>query len=106
MSLADQQQADAFIRSSGIPWLNGFGAEETIKQLGNPPLLFVIDRSGRIVWNDRRARSWHADIKALADLQSRLDSLLNDETPPRSTSPDTTVGVPHGLEQADSPPAQ
>lgn len=68
-----------FIRSFGLTWPNGYGAEDTIKQLGAPPMLFVIDRSGRVVWNDHRARSYHDDVKALAELQRVLDDLLDEQ---------------------------
>lgn len=86
LSVANQEQAQFFLKTFSITWVNGYGAEDTIKQLGAPPALFVIDRSGRIAWNDGRARSWHNDVEALAELQEVLNSLLDDE-PPRATTP-------------------
>jgi peroxiredoxin len=84
LSVANQEQAEAFVRAFGLPWVNGYGAEDTIKQLGAPPTLFVIDRSGHVAWNDARSRSWHNNDEAQAELQEVLDSLLDDEsaTPP------------------------
>ena len=105
LSVANQEQAQGFTNAFGISWANGYGADDTIKQLGAPPMLFVIDRSGRVAWNDARSRSWHNQVEALAELQEVLDSLLEDEPPQPPTPPGATDSDPAGAEHTGSPSA-
>lgn len=43
-----------YLQSTGIPWLNGYGAVDTLIALKADyiPCHWVVDRSGMIVWND------------------------------------------------------
>ena len=105
LSVANQEQAQVFTDAFGIGWANGYGADDTIQQLGAPPTLFVIDRSGRVAWNDARSRSWHKHVEALAELQEVLDSLLDDEPSSPPTPSGATDSIPAGAEPTGSPSA-
>lgn len=49
----DREQAEKFVRQHHLPWPNGYGAENTFKNLEvvGIPAVWVIGRDGRIVWN-------------------------------------------------------
>ncbi len=54
-----QQTADemdgmqAFLKATEISWRNGYGASETLLELGaeEVPMIWVVDRHGQVVWN-------------------------------------------------------
>ena len=59
IGLTDQQAADlhkieAFLSDTGVTWLNGYSAGETLKKFGHAyyPQVWVIGRDGRIAWNE------------------------------------------------------
>lgn len=43
-----------FLETTGITWLNGYGAEATLTELGAEaiPMVWVFDRRGKVVWNE------------------------------------------------------
>lgn len=62
-----------FLKATGITWLNGYGAEATLTQLGAEeiPMVWVIDRRGNVVWSETSAESMDQGI------QQALDSISN-----------------------------
>lgn len=51
---ADLPYVQQFVDETGMPWPNGYGAVETIRELGaaeQRPGIWVADPTGRIVWN-------------------------------------------------------
>ena len=56
----------AFIKATGTPWVNGYGAEETLTAMGAAevvPMVWVVDRRQRIVWNRASAQTLEAGIR-------------------------------------------
>ena len=58
IGLTDEGEQDLpyikdFLEQTGIPWPNGYGAGETLQELGaeGRPAIWVADRDGEIVWN-------------------------------------------------------
>lgn len=65
----DVDRMQAFIKAAKIPWRNGYGAEELLLALEADavPMQWVVDRSGKIVWNLASPESLDQAIrKALA----------------------------------------
>ncbi len=44
---------ERFLKMAGIPWLNGYGANDTLDKLEvtGIPAIFVVGHDGKIVWN-------------------------------------------------------
>jgi hypothetical protein len=82
----ERQVAQSIADISGLSWPIGYGADIAIERLvGISPCVFVIDRSGRVAWNDDFARLRH-DIDSLClGLRLALDQALA-EPAPDSTS--------------------
>jgi thiol-disulfide isomerase/thioredoxin len=66
-----QSQLDAiqrFLKETRITWLNGYGAEGTLTELGADviPMVWVFDRNGTVVWNEESTESLdHAIANAI-----------------------------------------
>lgn len=54
-----------FLTATGITWRNGYGAEETLQALEAEyiPMVWVVDRQQRIVWNQQSSVSLEAGIR-------------------------------------------
>ena len=59
IGLTDEEAIDLpdikkFLADTGVTWLNGYGAGETLEQFGHNynPQLWVIGRDGHIAWNE------------------------------------------------------
>ena len=50
---ADLPDIEQFLTDTGVTWLNGYGAVETLEKFGRAyyPQMWVIGRDGRIAWN-------------------------------------------------------
>lgn len=46
-------KSEEFLKTNGVEWPNGYGAESTLQQLGAQyiPNIWVIGRDGKVVWN-------------------------------------------------------
>lgn len=73
--------ARRFIEGHHINWLSGWGAGETIERyLGTQyPMLVVVDRNGRIAWNDGAARLQHNERQCGPELFERLKAISRAE---------------------------
>lgn len=63
-----------FIETTGIPWPNGYGAAETIEQLGAAhwrPGVWVIGTDGRVLWNYGRSEPLEDALRRALDEQGR-----------------------------------
>ncbi|MDB5388021.1 MAG: Redoxin domain protein [Planctomycetaceae bacterium] len=62
-----------FLKETGITWLNGYGAEATLTELGAEaiPMVWVFDRQGRVVWNEESTVSMDRGIQLA--LESKLE---------------------------------
>lgn len=59
----------SFLKATGVGWLNGYGAEATLTELGAEviPMVWIFDRQGKVVWNEESAVSMDRGIaQALA----------------------------------------
>jgi len=66
---ADLSDIEEFLSDTGVTWLNGYGAGETLKKLGHAynPQMWIIGRDGLIAWNQNSDVSLEDGIeKALA----------------------------------------
>lgn len=75
-SLSDME---AFLKDTGITWKNGYGAEETLAALGAEfvPMVWVVDRQRRIVWNRASSLTLEEGIRqALASKEPQQSAAL------------------------------
>lgn len=58
-------QIQRFLEEYHVTWLNGFGAESTLVELGAEaiPMVWVIDRRGNIIWNETSSISLDQGIE-------------------------------------------
>ena len=56
---------EGFLTGTGVTWLNGYGAAETLRQFGHAynPQMWIIGRDGRIAWNENSAVSLEEGIE-------------------------------------------
>lgn len=61
-----RDKIETFLRRYQITWLNGYGAESTLTELGAEaiPMVWVVDRYGNIVWNENSSLSLDQGIEA------------------------------------------
>lgn len=87
MSMAEAEEAVAFVNDNNLSWPNGYQAGDTVRKLvGAAPTLFVVGTDGRIVWHDDRARMRH-DIKELGPrLEAAIKQALATTGSPRPAS--------------------
>ena len=65
---------ESFLHKSGIKWLNGYGAYNTLQQLEAHyiPAVWVIGTDGRVVWNTDSRKTLEEGIEeALQDAEQR-----------------------------------
>ena len=62
---ADLPDIEEFLTDTGVTWLNGYGAGETLEQFGHAynPQMWVIGRDGRIAWNQKSSVSLEEAIE-------------------------------------------
>lgn len=80
IGLTDEEESELsdvrqFLRETGIHWLNGYGARETLGQFGHAfyPQRWIIGRDGRIAWNENSEDELEEAIeKALAAEESKI----------------------------------
>jgi hypothetical protein len=75
-----KQQAEQFTREAGIDWSSGYGVQALE---GILPTIVVLDRDGRVVWEDRRTRLRHS----VAALAHDLDAAIHQATEEQSVTP-------------------
>ena len=68
LSMETEESLEAmehFLTQTGIPWKNGYGAEETLNALGAEyiPMVWVVDRHNKIVWNQGSPLSLEEGIR-------------------------------------------
>jgi hypothetical protein len=67
----DRQEADSFLRRTGIDWPNAYRLNLDIA-----PTIYVCGVDGRVVWTDNQARRRH-DVSALAaELEAAIERAL------------------------------
>lgn len=56
---------EQFLKQTGITWKNGYGAEQTLNDLGAEyiPMVWVVDRQNNIVWNHSSPLSLEEGIR-------------------------------------------
>lgn len=59
-------EVQRFIDDTGITWLNGYGAGETLEEFGHAynPQRWLIGRDRRIAWNESSSESLEEAIEA------------------------------------------
>ncbi len=66
METAEELEAmHAFLKQTGIGWKNGYGAEQTLRDLGASyiPMVWVVDRQNKIAWNQASPESLEQGIR-------------------------------------------
>jgi hypothetical protein len=83
-----QAVAERFVRQFSVAWPVGYGAVDTIHRwLGSRyPTLVLVDRSGRIAWNDGSARRAHAPNPMLDELDRAIRRALRQPESKEPTS--------------------
>ncbi len=67
---------ERFLKTAGIKWRNGYGAGETLRALGADyiPMVWVVDRQHRIVWNHGSSISLEEGLREALLSQPSVDS--------------------------------
>lgn len=82
MTSANREEAMSFVDAQHLPWPNGYEAEATINALGaSAPSVFVVDRDGRVAWNDDRARYRHQVGSLRQQLEVAIEEALDRPEP-------------------------